>query len=179
MALIRCPACHTLMSATQVAPPQREPVLLDACFKCGAIWFDKTELTRASKVAPKREPTPHESGMRCPRCKGGGPGLFEEILYGERELAFTCYRCKGVLVTGEGVDRALKLHRTGKVGPEAEPPEKRGWRTGLCERCGNDLDTSNISWCRACQNDNSVTGSSELDDRVRDGIWRVLGSLFD
>jgi Zn-finger nucleic acid-binding protein len=168
------------MDATQVVAETRQPVLLDACFKCGAIWFDKTELTRASKVPPRREPTPHESQLVCPRCPGAP--LYEEILYDERELAFSCYRCKGILVTGEGVDRALKLHRTGKVGREAEPEIKRGWFADVCNRCGgpnvNHWHPKYGSICRRCANELSLTGLEDLDSALVSGLGKLLGSLL-
>ncbi len=44
------------MDALRISPPGRPPVLLDACFRCGGIWFDEGELAKASKVRPKREP---------------------------------------------------------------------------------------------------------------------------
>ncbi|MFT3838778.1 MAG: zf-TFIIB domain-containing protein [Myxococcaceae bacterium] len=196
MALIRCPNCRTLMDSTEIVPSKGQPVLLDCCFKCGAIWFDRTELTRASKLAPKREATPWESKLHCPRCAASP--LFEELLNEERELAFACYQCKGVLVTGEGVDKTLKLHRTGRTELPPDAPNRKDVDDyhDVCGRCGVVYETGH-DWerdrdddepyiyrlrgplCYSCRNDKSVTGSDQVDKALVGGLLRALGSLFD
>ncbi len=175
------------MQAMKIQPEGRAPVILDACFDCGGLWFDRGELDRASKVKARREPTSYQGALSCPRC---GVATFEEILGGERELAWACFKCKGVFVTGEGVDRMLKLHRTAAAGRAAEPaPPKPDWGDYVCKRCGVLVtqhyaeDARATRWrpdlCRSCADDVSVTGRSEVDDALLDGLAKWVGTLFD
>ena len=58
-----------LMGHLRIDPPGREAVLLDACWICGGLWFDRGELGLASKEQPARAATSTKSALLCPRCK--------------------------------------------------------------------------------------------------------------
>ena len=76
---LKCPKCVGLLEEKEYGRAEGNPILLDVCWSCSGIWFDKGELKRALKLKFKIEPVapiwenpksdnfPKEHA-KCPRC---------------------------------------------------------------------------------------------------------------
>ncbi len=115
--------------------------------------------------------------------------MFDETLDGHHGLAYSCLKCKGLFVTGEGVDKTLHLYRTSAVGKEAEPkpdpnkPFDVGDCAPTCDRCGRT--TGNITWafgegwvCRRCAAETSWDPIGRAESKVEGAIFKWVTGLF-
>jgi Zn-finger nucleic acid-binding protein len=133
------------METLTLEPPRKEPVDLDACGKCGALWFDKGELERTSLRKVTRRETTEQVSMKCPRCR---ERLYADQL-GDGNWVYGCEKCSGVLIEGETVHASLKLH------PERKAKGLFDDLGGTCPHCGQwcpdvSQSPSEDEWCGEC-----------------------------
>lgn len=93
---------------------------VDVCPKCGGLWLDRGEITRAAKL-PEAElerlrglvagrsgppPVPTETKAHCPAC----PGSLSEVVLGAVHVDY-CGRCHGIFLDrGELQDAVDAVH---------------------------------------------------------------------
>jgi Zn-finger nucleic acid-binding protein len=115
------------METLTLTPPRRDEVDLDACARCGALWFDRGELERSSQRKVTRRETTEQIDAKCPRCR---ERLYADQL-GDGNWVYGCEKCSGVLVEGDTVRASLKLHP-----PQKQTPGLFDELGGLCPKCG-------------------------------------------
>jgi Zn-finger nucleic acid-binding protein len=101
------------METLTLAPPRRGEIDLDACGRCGALWFDRGELERSSQRQVTRRETTEQIDAKCPRCR---ERLYADQL-GDGHWVYGCEKCSGVLVEADTVRASLKLHPAQKPAP--------------------------------------------------------------
>src|SRR5262252_4363734 len=90
---------------------------VDLCPKCGGLWLDRGEITRASKL-PEAEltrlrgllagkggppPVPTEHKAPCPACAGS----LSEVVLGAVHVDY-CDKCHGIFLDRGELDQAVK-----------------------------------------------------------------------
>ena len=93
---------------------------VDLCPKCGGLWLDRGEITRAARL-PEKElarlrnlltgrsgppPIPTESVAPCPAC----PGKLSEVLLGSVHVDY-CDRCQGIFLDKGELEAAVDAVR--------------------------------------------------------------------
>jgi len=93
---------------------------VDLCPKCGGLWLDRGEITRAARL-PEKElarlrnlltgrsgppPIPTESVAPCPAC----PGKLSEVLLGTVHVDY-CDRCQGIFLDKGELEAAVDAVR--------------------------------------------------------------------
>ena len=94
---------------------------VDLCPKCGGLWLDRGEITRAAKL-PEKEltrlrtllvgkagppPVPTENKAPCPAC----PGSLSEVLLGTVHVDY-CDKCHGIFLDRGELDDAVAAVRS-------------------------------------------------------------------
>jgi len=93
---------------------------VDLCPKCGGLWLDRGEITRAAKL-PEAEldrlralltgakgppPVPTENVAHCPAC----PGNLAEMLLGNVHVDY-CSKCHGIFLDRGELQAAIEAVR--------------------------------------------------------------------
>jgi Zn-finger nucleic acid-binding protein len=93
---------------------------VDLCPKCGGLWLDRGEITRAAKL-PEQElsrlrglltgakgppPVPTENVAHCPAC----PGNLAEVLLGGVHVDY-CNKCHGIFLDRGELTAAVEAVR--------------------------------------------------------------------
>jgi Zn-finger nucleic acid-binding protein len=93
---------------------------VDLCPKCGGLWLDRGEITRAAKL-PEAElarlrtlltgkagppPVPSENKAPCPAC----PGSLSEVLLGTVHVDY-CNKCHGLFLDKGELEAAVTAVR--------------------------------------------------------------------
>jgi len=93
---------------------------VDVCPKCGGLWLDRGEITRAAKL-PEAElgrlrglltgakgppPVPTENVAHCPAC----PGNLAEMLLGNVHVDY-CGKCHGIFLDRGELSAAIEAVR--------------------------------------------------------------------
>jgi len=93
---------------------------VDLCPKCGSLWLDRGEITRAAKL-PEQElgrlrglltsaggppPVPTENVAHCPSC----PGSLAEVLLGAVHVDY-CNKCHGIFLDRGELQSAVEAVR--------------------------------------------------------------------
>ena len=93
---------------------------VDLCPKCGGLWLDRGEITRAAKL-PEQElgrlrslltsaggppPVPTENVAHCPSC----PGSLAEVLLGAVHVDY-CNKCHGIFLDRGELQSAVEAVR--------------------------------------------------------------------
>jgi len=93
---------------------------VDLCPKCGGLWLDRGEITRAAKL-PEAElarlrglltgakgppPVPTENKAPCPAC----PGSLAEMLLGNVHVDY-CNKCHGIFLDRGELEAAVEAVR--------------------------------------------------------------------
>jgi Zn-finger nucleic acid-binding protein len=99
---ICCVKCNSILDKATF-----QGLEVDLCPKCGGLWLDRGEITRAAKL-PEAElarlrslltgaggppPIPTESIAPCPAC----PGSLAEVMLGAVHVDY-CSRCQGIFL---------------------------------------------------------------------------------
>ena len=102
---------------------------VDLCPKCGGLWLDRGEITRAAKL-PEGElgrlrglltgkkgppPLPTENVAHCPAC----PGNLAEVLLGAVHVDY-CNKCHGIFLDRGELQSAVEAVRAKERGAEAQ-----------------------------------------------------------
>jgi Zn-finger nucleic acid-binding protein len=90
---------------------------VDLCPKCGGLWLDRGEITRAAKL-PEKElshlrslltgssgppPLPTENKAHCPAC----PGSLSEVMLGVVHVDY-CNKCHGLFLDKGELTQAIE-----------------------------------------------------------------------
>ena len=90
---------------------------VDLCPKCGGLWLDRGEITRAAKMteteldrlrtlltgAKGPPPVPTENVAHCPSC----PGNLAEVLLGNVHVDY-CNKCHGIFLDRGELQAAIE-----------------------------------------------------------------------
>jgi Zn-finger nucleic acid-binding protein len=110
-----CVKCNSILDKATF-----EGLEVDLCPKCGGLWLDRGEITRAAKL-PAAEltrlrsllsgkggppPIPTENKAPCPSC----PGSLAEVMLGSVHVDY-CNKCHGLFLDkGELEDAVVAVH---------------------------------------------------------------------
>jgi Zn-finger nucleic acid-binding protein len=108
---ICCVKCNSILDKATF-----QGLEVDLCPKCGGLWLDRGEISRASKL-PQAElarlralltgaagppPVPTESVAPCPVC----PGSLAEVMLGKVRVDY-CSRCQGIFLDKGELEEAI------------------------------------------------------------------------
>jgi Zn-finger nucleic acid-binding protein len=93
---------------------------VDLCPKCGGLWLDRGEITRAAKLPenelarlrnllsgkPGPPPVPTQNKAPCPAC----PGSLAEVVLGAVHVDY-CGRCHGIFLDRGELEDAIEAVR--------------------------------------------------------------------
>jgi Zn-finger nucleic acid-binding protein len=109
---ICCVKCNSILDRATF-----QGLEVDLCPKCGGLWLDRGEITRAARL-PEKElarlrslltgksgppPVPTESIAPCPAC----PGKLSEVLLGAVHVDY-CDRCQGIFLDKGELEAAVE-----------------------------------------------------------------------
>jgi Zn-finger nucleic acid-binding protein len=112
---ICCVKCNSILDKATF-----QGLEVDLCPKCGGLWLDRGEITRAAKL-PEAElarlrtlltgkagppPVPTEVVAPCPAC----PGKLAEVLLGTVHVDY-CSRCQGIFLDRGELQAAVEAVR--------------------------------------------------------------------
>jgi hypothetical protein len=112
---ICCVKCNSILDKATF-----QGLEVDLCPKCGGLWLDRGEISRASKL-PQAElarlralltgaagppPVPTESVAPCPVC----PGSLAEVMLGKVRVDY-CSRCQGIFLDKGELEEAIAAVR--------------------------------------------------------------------
>jgi len=119
-----CPRCWVAMDKEKmkVFGPEME---VDTCPKCGGIWFDPGELSRAigrplGKYLTEHIGTKSESQLVCPRCGG-----LMDLEYAEDVEVDSCIKCGGAWLDKDEVEKLRAKAKEGYKGDKMVKAEER------------------------------------------------------
>jgi Zn-finger nucleic acid-binding protein len=107
-----CVKCNSILDKASF-----QGLEVDLCPKCGGLWLDRGEITRASKL-PEAElarlrglltgkggppPVPTEHKAPCPACSGS----LAEVVLGTVHVDY-CDKCHGIFLDRGELDQAVK-----------------------------------------------------------------------
>jgi Zn-finger nucleic acid-binding protein len=110
-----CVKCNSVLDRAAF-----EGLEVDLCPKCGGLWLDRGEITRAAKL-PEQElgrlrslltgakgppPLPTENKAPCPAC----PGSLAEVLLGAVHVDY-CNKCHGIFLDRGELQSAVEAVR--------------------------------------------------------------------
>ncbi len=110
-----CVKCNSILDRATF-----EGLEVDLCPKCGGLWLDRGEITRAAKL-PEQElgrlrglltgakgppPLPTENKAPCPAC----PGSLAEVLLGAVHVDY-CNKCHGIFLDRGELHSAVEAVR--------------------------------------------------------------------
>jgi Zn-finger nucleic acid-binding protein len=110
-----CVKCNSILDRAAF-----EGLEVDLCPKCGGLWLDRGEITRAAKL-PEQEltrlrtlltgakgppPLPTENKAPCPAC----PGSLAEVLLGAVHVDY-CNKCHGIFLDRGELQAAVEAVR--------------------------------------------------------------------
>ena len=108
---IACVKCNSILDRATF-----EGLEVDLCPRCGGLWLDRGEITRAARL-PEQElsrlrslltdvggppPLPSETIVPCPACEG----KLAEVMLGSVHVDF-CERCQGIFLDRGELEEAL------------------------------------------------------------------------
>lgn len=112
---IACVKCNSILDRTTF-----EGLEVDLCPRCGGLWLDRGEITRAARL-PEQElsrlrslltdvggppPLPSENTVPCPACEG----KLDEVMLGNVHVDF-CETCQGIFLDRGELEEALSAVR--------------------------------------------------------------------
>jgi Zn-finger nucleic acid-binding protein len=112
---ICCVKCNSILDRATF-----QGLEVDLCPKCGGLWLDRGEITRAARL-PEKElarlrglltgrsgppPIPTESVAPCPAC----PGKLSEVMLGTVHVDY-CDRCQGIFLDKGELESAVDAVR--------------------------------------------------------------------
>lgn len=112
---ICCVKCNSILDRATF-----QGLEVDLCPKCGGLWLDRGEITRAARL-PEKElarlrglltgqagppPVPTESIAPCPAC----PGKLAEVMLGSVHVDY-CDRCQGIFLDKGELEQAVNAVR--------------------------------------------------------------------
>ncbi|HXJ20346.1 MAG TPA: zf-TFIIB domain-containing protein [Polyangia bacterium] len=112
---ICCVKCNSILDRATF-----QGLEVDLCPKCGGLWLDRGEITRAARL-PEKElarlrslltgpagppPIPTESVAPCPAC----PGNLSEVMLGTVHVDY-CDRCQGIFLDRGELEVAVEAVR--------------------------------------------------------------------
>ena len=112
---ICCVKCNSILDKATF-----QGLEVDLCPKCGGLWLDRGEITRAAKL-PEAElvrlrglligkagppPVPTEAVAPCPAC----PGSLTEVMLGAVHVDY-CNRCQGIFLDKGELEGAVAAVR--------------------------------------------------------------------
>jgi Zn-finger nucleic acid-binding protein len=112
---ICCVKCNSILDKATF-----QGLEVDLCPKCGGLWLDRGEITRAAKLSAAEmarlrglltgqagpPPVPTESIAPCPVC----PGSLSEVLLGSVHVDY-CGRCQGIFLDRGELEAAVDAVR--------------------------------------------------------------------
>lgn len=153
-----------------------EPLVLDLCFPCGALWFDGFEslllapgailtlftLIHAHRAEQQNRPLARPA---CPRCRAG----LLETHDRQRHVAFRYWRCPGEhgrLTTFVEFLREKDFVRP--LAPAEHAELAAHLRTVRCDACGAPVDLARGSTCAYCRAPVSTLDPANVERVVRE-----------
>jgi len=114
---LACPVCIGVVMQ-KLQPVAGQPLVLDACRRCGGVWFDSGEVAALRRSKPEAlwttvELKPEAFRMKCHRCQASMGRNAKECPACGWENILTCPACQGRLT----------------------PVEREGLRLDACRRC--------------------------------------------
>lgn len=112
---IACVKCNSILDRANF-----EGLEVDLCPRCGGLWLDRGEITRAARL-PEQElsrlrslltdvggppPLPSDSTVPCPACEG----KLAEVMLGSVHVDF-CESCQGLFLDRGELEAALAAVR--------------------------------------------------------------------
>ncbi len=173
---VRCPGCSQPMAARALAGTYGQPLALDLCFACSAVWFDGFEslllapgaiLTLFELIhAHRAEQHPRVLARpSCPRCRGA----LVETHDRQRHVPFRYWRCPadhGRLTTFVEFLREKDFVRP--LAPAEHAELKARVRTVRCEGCGAAVDLQHGSACTYCRAPVSTLDPAHVERVLRE-----------
>lgn len=112
---ICCVKCNSILDKATF-----QGLEVDLCPKCGGLWLDRGEISRASKLpeaelarlralltgTPGPPPIPTEAIAPCPVC----PGSLAEVMLGNVRVDY-CSRCQGIFLDKGELEDAIAAVR--------------------------------------------------------------------
>ncbi len=112
---ICCVKCNSILDKATF-----QGLEVDLCPKCGGLWLDRGEISRAAKLpeaelvrlrnlltgTPGPPPIPTESVAPCPVC----PGSLSEVMLGNVRVDY-CGRCQGIFLDKGELEQAIAAVR--------------------------------------------------------------------
>ena len=112
---ICCVKCNSILDKATF-----QGLEVDLCPKCGGLWLDRGEITRAAKLPaaelarlrsllsgqPGPPPVPTESIAPCPACPGG----LAEVMLGAVHVDY-CNKCQGIFLDRGELEAAVAAVR--------------------------------------------------------------------
>ena len=120
---LTCVKCNSVLDRATF-----EGLEVDLCPRCGGLWLDRGEVTRAARL-PETEisrlrklmtesdeppPLPTESAANCPACDG----QLSEVLLGTVHVEY-CSSCHGIFLDRGELEEALQAVRERESGTTA------------------------------------------------------------
>ena len=109
---ICCVKCNSILDKATF-----QGLEVDLCPKCGGLWLDRGEITRAAKLPPTElarlrglltgaggpPPVPTENKAPCPAC----PGQLSEVVLGTVHVDY-CGKCHGLFLDRGELEAAVQ-----------------------------------------------------------------------
>ena len=109
---ICCVKCNSILDKATF-----QGLEVDLCPKCGGLWLDRGEITRAAKLPPTElsrlrglltgaggpPPVPTENKAPCPAC----PGTLSEVVLGTVHVDY-CGKCHGLFLDRGELEAAVQ-----------------------------------------------------------------------
>lgn len=107
-----CVKCNSILDKATF-----EGLEIDLCPKCGGLWLDRGEITRAAKLPAEEQvrlrtlltgrsgppPIPTENKAPCPAC----PGSLSEVMLGAVHVDY-CNKCHGLFLDKGELEQAIE-----------------------------------------------------------------------
>jgi Zn-finger nucleic acid-binding protein len=121
---LTCVKCNSILDRASF-----EGLEVDLCPRCGGLWLDRGEITRAARL-PEAEltrlrglltddggppPLPTDSAVPCPACEG----VLSEVVLGSVHVDY-CGTCHGIFLDRGELEEALVAVRARDKGATAK-----------------------------------------------------------
>ncbi len=171
---MQCPRCTAQMQVESLVGHHGQPISIDICLPCQAMWFDGFESLRLSPGSTLRlftligehtaaQPTPHADRTPCPRC-GAAMHVAHDL---QRNIRFEYFKCPA----GHGrLTNFYNFLREKNFIRPITPEQLKALRTHVqmvhCSNCGGPIDLVAHSSCPHCSSPLTLLDMRQAGDLI-------------